>query len=308
MNNNTTDNFWNDDLVKEYTHDVIIKALNERTVSPRTWDEQILKFKQSKQSKKQGMGKPTYKLLKDLPYAKAGDPIFYSKKGDLYFCISNVNERKYFRKEIVENSKDWFQLQQPKEEQPKRFEIQGFCRSKGAISNVSGKPYNIYEFTSFELIPEDKYEAIKLAIERELDGVGSGLVQDLGLEFNLDAYKPFLKKEKLDAMMENVWNAAREFTGGTAQNTFYDIASQLKYKTFQDYQQSLPENKPETQTTSNASIECQNEERPVLGLIPLWLWKQTRLENIEDAIDRYKEAGKQVPQAWLDEKYLLTIK
>lgn len=68
----------------------------------------------------------------------------------------------------------------------------------------------------------------------------------------------------------------------------------------------------ETNTIPNTSISCGNTEqkieKPILGLMPLWLWKEQRLKAVTEAIERCKEAGKEIPQIWIDEKYLLTIK
>lgn len=189
MNNNTTDSFWNDDLVKEYTHDVIIKALNERTVSPCTWDEQIFKFRQSK-------------------------------------------------------------LQQPKEEQG--VKVLGF--------SLSSPPHKetVYCLHLNQLIHHEKYEAVKKAIsdclnedhpKEKLDNPFFGM----GYSFFNHPNSISITKEQLDAMMENVWNAARDVES---------FLTDAKYPTFQDYQQSLPENKPETHTTSNASLKCQNDKLP----------------------------------------------
>lgn len=144
----------------------------------------------------------------------------------------------------------------------------------------------------------------------------------------------FFTKKQLDAMMGNVWNAARDAYRIQIPNTGYKLGDvKFKYESFKDYQQSLPENKQEvdkeqafqreiqkeycapnpkseTQLTSNSSINCQNEgaEKPPLGLMPLWLWKEHRLQAVTEAIERCKEAGKEIPQVWIDEQYLLTIK
>lgn len=49
-------------------------------------------------------------------------------------------------------------------------------------------------------------------------------------------------------------------------------------------------------------IEKNFPEKPPLGVIPEWLHKQNRLESLNDAIDRYKEDGRDIPYEWLQER------
>lgn len=45
-------------------------------------------------------------------------------------------------------------------------------------------------------------------------------------------------------------------------------------------------------------------ERPVnppLGIIPKKIWKEQRLGDLRDAIDRYLEANQRVPVEWIEE-------
>ena len=47
-----------------------------------------------------------------------------------------------------------------------------------------------------------------------------------------------------------------------------------------------------------------NMERPVkppLGIIPKKIWKEQRLGDLRDAIDRYLEANQRVPVEWIEE-------
>lgn len=45
--------------------------------------------------------------------------------------------------------------------------------------------------------------------------------------------------------------------------------------------------------------------KPPLGIIPEWLWKEDRYHELSGAINRYREAMKQIPQEWINEKYEL---
>jgi hypothetical protein len=42
-------------------------------------------------------------------------------------------------------------------------------------------------------------------------------------------------------------------------------------------------------------------EKPPLGLIPAFIRKQQRQQEIMSAVVRYREAGKEVPREWLEE-------
>lgn len=111
----------------------------------------------------------TYILLKDLPDGSmVGDE--YAKYGDQY-----RNER--FRKDKcpviedaawftwqVENNPSWFKLKEQVEE--KRIEVGRF-----SIQKTFGKSLDnvVYEFSCNNPIPTKKYEAVKQAIERELN-------------------------------------------------------------------------------------------------------------------------------------------
>ncbi len=42
--------------------------------------------------------------------------------------------------------------------------------------------------------------------------------------------------------------------------------------------------------------------KPPLGVMPRWRWLELRLEAIQEATDRYSEADKQIPLAWIEEE------
>ena len=48
-------------------------------------------------------------------------------------------------------------------------------------------------------------------------------------------------------------------------------------------------------------------KKPPIGLIPRKLWLEVRLVDIKQAIDRYTEAGQDIPEAWREESELLKI-
>jgi hypothetical protein len=52
------------------------------------------------------------------------------------------------------------------------------------------------------------------------------------------------------------------------------------------------------------NLKEDNMERPVnspLGIIPKKIWKEQRLRDLRDAIDRYIEANHRVPVEWIKE-------
>lgn len=42
-------------------------------------------------------------------------------------------------------------------------------------------------------------------------------------------------------------------------------------------------------------------EKPPKGLLPERLWKEFRFEDITEAMKRYLDAGRVIPDEWLDE-------
>lgn len=41
--------------------------------------------------------------------------------------------------------------------------------------------------------------------------------------------------------------------------------------------------------------------KPPLGIMPRHLWEEKRMIHIAEAIKRYAEVGKAIPQEWVDE-------
>jgi len=48
-------------------------------------------------------------------------------------------------------------------------------------------------------------------------------------------------------------------------------------------------------------------EKPPLGLMPEWIWKERRVKEIDEAIKRYSAAKKAVPISWVAEHQLLKM-
>lgn len=47
--------------------------------------------------------------------------------------------------------------------------------------------------------------------------------------------------------------------------------------------------------------------RPPLGLKPRWVHNEQRLREVNEAIQRYRAANKEVPKVWYKEHSLLTV-
>lgn len=116
--------------------------------------------------------KPVYKLLKDLPDVKAGAIFEMGQALDAYYLTSDKTGTKYncycYPTEFVENANDWFQLQQPTEEQPKRIEVTNL-RSEKIYADPRCTD-SVMHFDTNIRVPEKKYEAVKKAIETVLNG------------------------------------------------------------------------------------------------------------------------------------------
>lgn len=52
--------------------------------------------------------------------------------------------------------------------------------------------------------------------------------------------------------------------------------------------------------------QMEQKEKPPLGIMPSFIWKEKRIEEIQEAMDRFMEIGKPIPQKWKDE--LKTLK
>lgn len=45
-----------------------------------------------------------------------------------------------------------------------------------------------------------------------------------------------------------------------------------------------------------------------LGLVPRYIWEEKRIQDIEEAIDRFKEARKPIPVEWFKEYNELIVR
>src|SRR5687767_13592234 len=133
-----------------------------------------------------------YKLLKDLPNAKAGAVYKITDSGTDYICYDLMGKRSWdvsYPREYIENNPEWFELIND------RIEVKDFffeCHNK-----YNGGDYVV---VLNSIIPEDKKQLIKQAIERVLNGDD---------ECVFDIEKINAQVDKLQAM-EYAFNAARK--------------------------------------------------------------------------------------------------
>jgi hypothetical protein len=107
-----------------------------------------------------------------------------------------------------------------------------------------------------EMLLSENYTSLCQLIEQSLN---KDIVEDKFEKVGKDYWKPYnhddlisLTKEQLDAMMGSVFNAARELTTGGLVTGY--LGTGLKYPTFKDYLQSLPENKTQPSNTNSTTV------------------------------------------------------
>ena len=169
----------------------------------------------------------------------------------------------------------------------------------------------------------DSYKHYEMVVSGviEVDNVVKKIEGALNFKPNLDANEIWTTKDKLDAMMENVWNAAREKASPY-------LGSDFLRKDFSSYKASLTENKKlpldlnipdniqeygEKYGKVQTGFFEQKEqpiyaEKPPLGLLPEIFWLEGRLKDVEAAIERYTKALKEIPSSWIEERYQLRNK
>ena len=58
----------------------------------------------------------------------------------------------------------------------------------------------------------------------------------------------------------------------------------------------------------NESFTPNSNKKLLLGLTPKSIWMKLRLKDIKEAVNRYEEAGKEIPKEWLEEAGELALK
>ncbi len=158
---------------------------------------------------------------------------------------------------------------------------------------------NLHKGLSFVLNGDGKYACGDVSYPKEL------------VENNTDWFQPCAiisaktieDKKWTDDDMKRCWyNARREKKNVLGRGTIIDnpisfnrlMDEVLRYDTFDDYLRELESNTTEGKST-----------KPPLGLKPIWVHHEERLQEIKDAIKRYDDAKKDVPAEWINETQTL---
>jgi len=72
----------------------------------------------------------------------------------------------------------------------------------------------------------------------------------------------------------------------------FEYPATKKYLTFCDFEQAIRLHK---------KAPSPSVERPPIGIMPEWIWKEERLKEIDTAMSRYVEYHKNIPEEWLTE-------
>lgn len=164
------------------------------------------------------MSNKRYKLLKDLPDCNAGNEVKYDDKAKEYYAETIGGSRIYFQEPTVELQPDWFE-----EVKPERIEV---TIDKGTFGTA------LFIKCSNE-IPEDKFSAIKKAIESVLNDV-----QTMGIQDEYNGSRIYSEAE-LNKAREEAFNAARETKPVRTISFLNQVREHLMYLTFQDYLNSI---------------------------------------------------------------------
>lgn len=239
----------------------------------------------------------TYILLKDLPDAKAGIELEYDGN-DSYDYKSNRttnntddNTISWYKKEFVENNPEWFKLK----EEDKRFVISDFLPDV-SMKNGLGTWYSV--FSNFP-IPQEKYPAIKLAIEQAINNNNVFNHEKINKQLDRIHYLQALGCDLISRVY--YWG---NFKAETINEKHLEIVLnelQLYPTTEEDISKRppLPELPPKSEPL---------QEKPPLGLMPEIIWLEQRIDEVHKAILRYTNINKRVPQEWIEERYRLRDK
>lgn len=168
-----------------------------------------------------------FKLLKDTPDAEANTPLFDAGDGT-YQYISNLGETSWYKKEYVEYNSNWFELipeqSMPKQEERIDHDLLGttICYLKAFIDlNKSGLKADETSKDAQKIIEyyENNFKKPNSTteVDKILDIDEAKHVEYWHNEFKVASkslgewIEKYCKLEKEnDAMMKNVWEAARE--------------------------------------------------------------------------------------------------
>lgn len=164
-----------------------------------------------------------YRLLKDLPDAKAGTIATLSKDGDSYDYKARWGEDCWYRKSYVEDNSEWW-------EELVEDEITVKVFYDGFAGEMMGVKLNNPTW----VIPKEKLPLIKQAIENIVNDKEPPI---LGYNISQKDTSEFLKINNL--FRQSDLDKARELAFNAARETYKSFPPDLIYPTFQDYLDSL---------------------------------------------------------------------
>jgi len=179
------------------------------------------------------MSNKKYRLLKDLPGLKSGSELRWSNNtgGYMYYDMAyNQRQRNYeddmrdtFKRELVENNPDWFQ----EVVEPERI----FVTQMYDLNNVYQTQCVRTGFETSAPIPEDKFPAIKQAIEKAINQPEFPTEEIKALTSLYRDMTDHIRQQKYTEA--DIYKARREGFEAARMN---DIPT---YATIEDYEKSL---------------------------------------------------------------------
>lgn len=186
------------------------------------------------------MNKNIYILQKDLHHVRSGVEFMQENDNPDYYNSNGCKFHDRIHKDRVENNPEWFL---PKEEKIK-------VTSMYDLNNIYQKQHVRVVFEVNHPIPEEKYEAVKKAIEDCLNGVPS--IDSLMAESNRNTVqyiadnspqKLFTEQQVLQKEMD-AFNAARKYATknlefGKVISEYYEVVEKyFIYNNFSSYKNS----------------------------------------------------------------------
>ena len=252
------------------------------------------------------------------------------------FILKECNKHETWDRAGLELYLDKFikEKQQPIEE---RIVVSTFFKCHGMdLSEV----YYSFILNGYKSIPEEKYEEVKQAIEKTLNGEMDNPVPTIErqdtkednpdwavLEVEYCGEKRQLRNGQYHIYKDGVGfdfqyiidNGGKIISVRRKSDnevlSVDDITSEGKITGFTTFKNimsvqfqnglrscgiNVPEKAPKE--------EQKPVQKPPIGLMPEWLWNEQRFNSVSEAISRYMEAGHSIPSEWIEEKFQLQKK
>lgn len=140
-----------------------------------------------------------------------------------------------------------------------------------------------------KLSPIEQFKASKQSISKDYEILSYGVGNPI----------PILKVKRLSD--NSVWSVGDDTTQGKIAEITYEPENGLFIHV---YTKLLSYNYPfriNEISKPKQVLFTTDAERPPIGIIPEWLWKEQRCGELIRAIDRYGDACKDIPNEWVNE-------